>query len=278
MGYKTIAVHLDDSKHCKGRIDVAARLAHRFDAHLVGIYSIEPIPAAHALQDPWLGEKLATRTNVADKRMESAKKLFNSRAGELDPARQEFRELNLDAVEAVKSIYADLIVIGQTDPDERLVNAARDLPELVALSIGRPVLFVPFFTENFPALGTKVLVAWNGSREATRAVSDALPILKQAQHVTAMVVNAKGDRKDHDDVPAADISIFLARHGVTVEATQSYTDELSVGDELLVRAADGEFDLLVMGAYGHSRMRELVLGGVTQTLLEHMTVPVLMSH
>ena len=77
---------------------------------------------------------------------------------------------------------------------------------------------------------------------------------------------------------AADISRFLARHGVKVEATQSYTDELSVGDELLVRVADGEFDLLVMGAYGHSRLREIVLGGVTQSLLQHMTVPVLMSH
>jgi nucleotide-binding universal stress UspA family protein len=93
-----------------------------------------------------------------------------------------------------------------------------------------------------------------------------------------MVVNAKRDHKEREDIPAADISLFLARHGINLEATQSYTDELSVGDELLVRIADEEFDLLVMGAYGHSRFREIVLGGVTQTLLQHMTVPVLMSH
>jgi nucleotide-binding universal stress UspA family protein len=278
MPYKTIAVYLDDSKHCKARIDVAADLAHRFDGHLVGVYSTEPIPPAHALQDPWLAEKLIARSSAASKRAALVRELFDARAGEIDSARREVRELDMSAVEAMKATYADLIVVGQTDPDEGPLNAPPNFPELVALSVGRPVLFVPYFTGAYPTLGKKVLVAWNDSREATRAVSDALPLLQRAERVTAMVVNAKRDRKDHVDIPAADISLFLARHGVKVEATQSYTDELSVGDELLVRVADGEFDLLVMGAYGHSRLREIVLGGVTQTLLQHMTVPVLMSH
>ena len=278
MAYKTMAVYVDDSKHCKVRIDVAADLARRFDAHLVGMYATEPIPSAHALQDPWLAERLAARSSAASERMTLARELFHTRAGEIDSARREFRELDIDAVEAMKSLYADLIVVGQTDPDERLLNMPPSFPELVTLSVGRPVLFVPYFTDAYPTLGTKVLVAWNGSREATRAVSDALPLLQKAERVTAMVVNAKRDRKEREDIPAADISLFLARHGVKVEATRSYTDELSVGDELLVRVADGEFDLLVMGAYGHSRLREIVLGGVTQTLLQHMTIPVLMSH
>lgn len=278
MAYKTIAVYVDDSKHCKARIDVAADLARRFDAHLVGIYATEPIPSPHALQDPWLAERLAMRSSAASERMASARELFQARVGDVDSARHEFREMDVDAVDAMKATYVDLIVVGQTDPDERLLNAYPTFPELVTLSVGRPVLFVPYFTDAYPTLGTKILVAWNGSREATRVVSDALPLLKKAERVTAMVVNAKRDRKERDDIPAADISLFLARHGVKVEATQSYTDELTVGDELLVRVADGEFDLLVMGAYGHSRLREIVLGGVTQTLLQHMTVPVLMSH
>jgi nucleotide-binding universal stress UspA family protein len=278
MPYKTIAVYLDDSKHCRARIDVAADIARRFDGHLVGVYSTEPIPPAHALQDGWLTEKLAARSSAASERAALVRELFDARAGEIDAARREVRELDMSAVDAMKSTYADLIVVGQTDPDEGPLNAPPSFPELVALSVGRPVLFVPYFTGAYPTLGKKVLVAWNGSREATRAVSDALPLLKQAERVTAMVVNAKRDRQDSVDIPAADISVFLARHGVKVEATQSYTNELSVGDELLVRLADGEFDLLVMGAYGHSRLREIVLGGVTQTLLQHMTVPVLMSH
>ncbi len=278
MSYKTIAVYLDDSKHCMARIDVATDLARRFDAHLIGIYPTEPIPPAHALQDTLLAERLAARSSAATARMALTRELFQSRAGEIDSARREFRDLDMDAIEAVKVTYADLIVVGQTDPDERLLNAPPSFPELVTLSVGRPVLFVPYFTDAYASLGTNILVAWNASREAIRAVSDALPLLKKANRVTAMVVNAKRDRKDRVDIPAADISLYLARHGVKVEATQSYTDELSVGDDLLVRAADGEFDLLVMGAYGHSRLREIVLGGVTQTLLQHMTVPVLMSH
>jgi nucleotide-binding universal stress UspA family protein len=278
MTYKTIAVYVDDSKHCKGRISVAADLAMRFDAHLVGIYATEPIPASHALQDPWLAERLATRSAAASERTALAATLFQSVAGQIDVARREFREVDSDAIEAIKAQQADLIVVGQTDPDERVTTTPANFPELVTLSVGRPVLFVPYFANAYPALGSKILVAWNGSREATRAVTDSLPLLTKAERVTAMVVNAKRDRKQREDIPAADISLFLARHGVKVEATQSYPDELSVGDELLVRVADGEFDLLVMGAYGHSRFREIILGGVTQTLLQHMTVPVLMSH
>lgn len=278
MSYKTIAVYLDDSKHCKARIDVAADLARRFDAHLVGVYSTESIPPAHALQDAWLAEKLAARSNAAVERITLAHELFHSRAGEIDPARRELRELDISAMEAMQTTYADLFVVGQTDPDERILNAPPSLPELIVLSLGRPILFVPYFTNTYPMIGKKVLVAWNASREAMRAVIDALPLLQQAQRVTAMVINAKQDRNNSIDIPAADISLFLARHGVKVEATQSYTDEISVGDELLARVADGEFDLLVMGAYGHSRWREIVLGGATQTLLQHMTVPVLMSH
>jgi nucleotide-binding universal stress UspA family protein len=278
MTYKTIAVHLDDSKHCQARIDVATDLAGRFDAHLVGTYASEPIPPAHALQDTGLAERLAARTHAAAERAASARELFHRRASEIDTARREFREVDADAVDAVKTSFADLIVVSQTDPDERLLNTAQSFPELVTLSVGRPVLVVPYFKNTFQPLGTKVLVAWNGGREATRAVADALPFLTSAEHVTAIVVNAKRERKNTDDIPAADIGLFLARHGVKVEATQSYSEELSVGDELLAKLADGEFDLLVMGAYGHSRFREILMGGVTHTLLQHMTVPVLMSH
>lgn len=278
MPYKTIAVYLDDSKHCKARIEIATDLARRFDAHLMGVYVTEPIPAMHPLQDEWLAAKLAARSSAASQRLASIHQLFDSGAGGIDSGRRELREMDMSAVDAMQATCADLFVVGQTDPDEGPLNAPPSFPELVALSVGRPVLFVPYFTNRYPTLGKKVLVAWNGSREAARAVSDALPLLQGAERVTAMVVNAKRDRQDPVDIPAADISVFLARHGVKVEATQSYTDELSVGDELLVRMADGEFDLLVMGAYGHSRLREIVLGGVTQTLLQHMTIPVLMSH
>ncbi len=117
MAYKTIAVYMDDSKHCRARIDAAAVLARRFDAHLVGIYAAEPIPSPHALQDPWLAERLAARSSAASQRMALAGELFHTRAGEIDSARLEFRDVDIDAVEAITVLVADLIVVGQTDPD-----------------------------------------------------------------------------------------------------------------------------------------------------------------
>ncbi len=280
MAYKTIAVHLDDGKHCKSRVDVAADIARRFDAHLIGVYSAPAIMGAHALQDPWLGERLTARSDEAATRVEAVSSQFLTRAGGLDSTRVEFRSEDMGPVEAMKTHarYSDLIVIGQTDPDQRVAGIPANFPELVTLTAGRPVLVVPYYTDAFPKLGAKVLVAWNANREATRAVTDAMPFLQRAQRVTVMTVNSKHDRGENRDVPAAGIAHYLARHGVKAEAAQSYSDELTVGDELLVRVADGEIDLLVMGAYGHSRLREIVLGGVTQTLLQHMTVPILMSH
>jgi nucleotide-binding universal stress UspA family protein len=127
-------------------------------------------------------------------------------------------------------------------------------------------------------MGRNVLVAWNGSREATRAVNDALPILERAEKVTVLAVNPRKGGGDHGDIPSADIALHLARHGVKAEASQTVSNELEVGDTILSRLADFGSDLVVMGAYGHSRMRELLMGGVTRELLQHMTVPVLLSH
>jgi nucleotide-binding universal stress UspA family protein len=137
------------------------------------------------------------------------------------------------------------------------------------------VLVVPRYG-TFDTVGERVLVAWNGSREATRAVHDALPILKLATKVTVLSIDPERDTGDR--IPSADIALHLARHGVAAEGTSTVGLDISVGDLLLSRAADLGADLIVMGAYGHSRMRELVLGGATRHILQHMTVPVLMSH
>jgi nucleotide-binding universal stress UspA family protein len=171
--------------------------------------------------------------------------------------------------------YFDLTVVGQGIDLDDPTGALTVLPEELALSIGRPVLVVPRYG-TFPALGDHVLVAWNASREAARAVNDALPFLRRAQRVTVLSV----DPGDHPDqrIPSADITLHLARHGVNAVAAQTRSADISVGDTLLSRAADIEADLIVCGAYGHSRLREMVLGGATRHLLQHMTVPVLMSH
>ena len=126
--------------------------------------------------------------------------------------------------------------------------------------------------------GKKVLVAWNARREAARAVFDALPLLQQAQEVKVIWVNPQDEGGVASDVPAGDICAALARHGVKCEATEVARPQTNVGRTLLMRAAEYGSDLLVMGCYGHSRLREFVLGGASRHVLDHMTIPVLMSH
>jgi nucleotide-binding universal stress UspA family protein len=123
-----------------------------------------------------------------------------------------------------------------------------------------------------------VLVAWNASREATRAVNDALPLLEKAGRVTILAVNPRGGIGGHGDVPAADIALHLARHGVRAEAAHTVATDIPDGEALLSYAADIGADMMVSGGYGHSRARELVFGGVTRTLLHEMTIPVFLSH
>jgi nucleotide-binding universal stress UspA family protein len=167
-------------------------------------------------------------------------------------------------------------VLGQTDTSEVLPAMMSDFPEYVVLYSGRPVLIVPY-AGNFTHVGRKVLVAWDGSQEASRAVDGALPFLREAAEVKVVVFNAERQVNMHGDQPGADIALYLARHGVTVDVMQETTEQDS-GNALLSLAADTTADLLVMGCYAHSRFRELLLGGASRTVLASMTLPVLMAH
>jgi len=167
-------------------------------------------------------------------------------------------------------------VIGQKNP-EWPSGVGQEFERNVPLAAGRPVLVVPYAFEHRP-LGHRVLVAWNASREAARAVSDALPLLKRAGHVHVVAFQPERSGTAHGEEPGADVGLYLTRHGVKVTASSYENSTVDIGNQLLSRAFDLSADLIVMGAWGHSRLREFVLGGVTRTLLETMTVPVLMSH
>ena len=149
----------------------------------------------------------------------------------------------------------------------------------MVLASGRPVLVVPY-VGTYPRVGERVMIAWDASREAARAVADSLPLLQAAQQVVTLSANPDtGGRSDrHGEIPGADIARHLARHGVRVEAQRLNAKEVSIADMLLNRIADEGIDLLVMGAYGHARVREIWLGGVTRSLMQYMTVPVFISH
>jgi nucleotide-binding universal stress UspA family protein len=182
-----------------------------------------------------------------------------------------------EANPALHARYADLAILGQIDPDGNEMAAIRPRPERVALESGRPVLVVPY-AGHFETMGRRVVVAWDASREATRAVNDAIPLLAAAETVTVLAIDPHQGPTGHGELPGADISLHLARHGVKATIERTVSAGVPPGEVLLSRAADLAADLLVMGAYGHSRARELLLGGVTRTILNSMTVPVLMSH
>jgi nucleotide-binding universal stress UspA family protein len=167
----------------------------------------------------------------------------------------------------------DLIVVGQANRDEAGADDVVD--EGVLFESGRPVLFVPFIQRAGLALG-RVMICWDGSRAAARAVGDAMPFLHKAKQVEVVIV-ATG-RPKSDELPGADLGEHLARHGLNVEVKRITSPDIDVPSTILSYAADSSADMLVMGGYGHSRLREFVLGGATRGLLESMTVPVLMSH
>jgi nucleotide-binding universal stress UspA family protein len=266
MAYKSMLLHVDDSEACGTRTRLAVELATAHEAHLTCFYGEPPFPA-HL----YVNRVIAM---PAKEKRERAKARFEEQISRTRyPAEWRATDAEIPDAFLIHARYADLIILGQTDPDVELPSVPGDFPELVCLSVGRPVLVVPY-TGVFPSIGGQVLIAWNGSREATRAVSDALPLLKRAKQVTVLVINA--DRYAHGEIPGADITWYLARHGVEAQAMQAVSED--AGELLLSRAADLSADLLVMGAYGHSRLKEMVLGGVTRTVLRSMTLPVLMSH
>lgn len=279
MTIKNILVHVDHGKAMPARVDYALRLARQCDAHLTGLHCVTPI-----YLPGYLRAELPEPVLRAQSEREAAERVADKAAFDRavaasgHAAKSEWRAVQGDSIDALvlHGRYADLVVVGQSDAEDARDDIV-DLPGAVALELGRPVLAVPH-SGTFDRIGEHVLVAWNASREATRAVNDAMPILAKAKKVTVLAVNPHGGTHGHGAQPGADIALHLARHGVKAEAAQLSTDDLDPGDLLLSRAADLGADLIVMGAYGRSRLREMVLGGVTRHMMQHMTVPVLLSH
>ncbi len=277
MTIKNIVVHMDDRETCRARVDVAVEIARAYDAHLVGVYvwQVLAIPNYAQVQIPL--QVLEAQETARKALARVAKDLF-TQATDKAGLKAEWRCEKGDAVDVLtlNARYADLVVAGQSPEGEGgLLDEA--VVDHVALQCGRPVLVIPYIGAQ-GTIGKRVYVAWDGSREAVRAVNDSLPFLERADAVRVVAINAGKSDMEHGDIPCADICLHLARHGISAEAYQVESGDLHAGDMLLSRAADGGADLLVMGAYGHSRFKELVLGGVTRHLLHHMTIPVLMSH
>ena len=273
MEYKDILVHLGQDKRSSARLDAAVELAERHDGRVTGVYVLSrpTVPGYISVEFP---PEVLEQVD-ADYRAcaEKAERRFNERMAKTTVP-FEWRLMTGASADALNlsAHYADIVIVGQTDPDDGCSDTG--LADSVVLGGSGPVLVWPC-AGSFAVNAATVMLAWNGTREAKRALSDALPLMQQARKVIVFGV----DTGDGKHIPGAEIGAHLARHGVTTEARHTMSSsDLGASDAVLSEISDLGVDLLVMGGYGHHRMRELFLGGVTRDILRQMTVPVLMSH
>jgi nucleotide-binding universal stress UspA family protein len=280
MTYKTILVHCNDKKRVSRIVGAAVELAERFQAHLVGLSVAPPVLIVPA-GVPGSPDTMVIdeRCNVYRRDNPAMKAVFQA-AVEGKTLTSEWREEDAGTSTIADAVIrhartADLVVAAQRDWHWS-VSAEFDVGDRLAVAAGRPVLMIP--NEGVHSgIGSKVVVASNGRREATRAAFDALSLLQQAEQVKVLAVDPLSEGQDAGAFAASDLCVALARHGIACEAVAAASDG-NVGATLLSRAIEYRADLLVMGCYGHSRLSELVFGGATRHILGHMAIPVLMSH
>ncbi len=272
--YRDILVHVDHRAESRPRIAAAVELAQAFNAHLLGaaVYPQVGHLARATVVPSTVMELLRTDRRVLG---EAAQDSFRTALEGTDVS-FEWRYIEEEPIQAltVHGRYADLIVLPDTY-DLEPVLTVDSFAGAIALGCGRPVLVLPLVMSQ-ALIGARALVAWNGSREAARAANDALPLLKRAESVEVVSVNPRS--KDVGEQPVPDIALHLSRHGVRVETRTLGTDDREPGRILMEHAASTGAGLLVLGAFGRARLRELIFGGVTDYVLRHVACPVLVSH
>jgi nucleotide-binding universal stress UspA family protein len=267
-----VAIGVDDD----GTLDYALGLAGAFDAHAAGIaFAYEAVPPAMLIDDVpplWIDEfrkEAAEAAKAAVGRFDAAAR----RAGRTVEARWMAASFvgTADVFGRLARRF-DLSVVRQAEPGNNTPAAL--IIEAALFETGRPVVIVPYIHKAGVKLD-RIMVCWDGGRCAARAVNDAMPFLARAGTVEVVMVTERGKS---DEVPGADLARHLARHGVKVAVKQIVAPDAKPADVLLSHASDSGADFLVMGGFGHSRLREFVLGGVTRSILDTMTVPTLMAH
>jgi nucleotide-binding universal stress UspA family protein len=279
--YQTILVHVDQRAECQSRLGIAIGLAQAFSAQLVGIYlddAPELTPSVAALLPNEIVAQYLSRGADAQGAAEDA---FRQATGAAGLGEVEWRAPSGSPIDAAVAHgrCADLIVVGQPATAEAGWSFSAQLVAAVLLETGRPILVVPYV--GGPAIvGGDALVAWDGGREATRALADAMPLLVRASRVTVGCLDPGASERGVDAAGRERLAAYLRRHGVAarIEYDTLGEGDVAVGDWLLSRVADVGANLIVMGGYGHPRWRERILGGATRALLSAMTVPVLMAH
>ncbi len=278
---KDILVHLDASETCAQCVEAAAMLAKRKGAHLIGL--------AFALESSLLqyyGGKLPI--DLADRNKEATREaakaaidVFERGTKGLEISAQsrivECSTMELAEKIAFEARHVDLTFLEQPSPDRKNRGLVSSLLEGALFNTGRPVYIVPYIGRRDTPV-RKAVIAWDGSYKSARAVNDAIPLLSDRGETVVLIIDPDKRKKSHGPKPGADIVAHLERHGIRASIVVKPSGGLDISTTILNFVSDAGADLLVMGAYGHSRLRERTLGGVTRTILDQMTVPVLMSN
>jgi nucleotide-binding universal stress UspA family protein len=280
MPYRTLLLFLDDSPRCGTRAALAARLAREHEAHLIGVSptGLVDMPLQVGAGLGGASDYIQLSSDYLQRRAHEIANAFEVQMRALELLSFESRTPQSELLPAMVPLArcSDLVVVGQTPPEQFGSAVARDFPQQLLLHAGRPLLIVPH-AGRIETVGRKVLVAWTSSRETASAVAGALPMLQRARTVDVVCFAPNEDAANADRMQFDDNLRWMRRHGVSPDGRIEIGPS-DAGEALLSRAADQSADLIVMGGYGHARLREFVLGGVTRTVLSSMTVPVLMSH
>lgn len=279
MGYKTILAVLDTPKNAQQITDFSISLAEQYQSHVIGLHAealaTVPLVAPMEIPDPSTVQALQ---DMAHAETLDVEKIFRERATR-NGTSHEWRSFVSSAGFSASSLVdsarnVDLVIAAQGE--NTVLSESRAELENFLFESGRPVLLVPYILKE-PKPIKRVLVAWNGSREAARATFDALPFLKAAEAVEVFSVDPAETRTQSAAMAGAEIAATLARHGVNVTVVRQESDHLPASAAIENRLSDSSIDLLVMGAYSHKRWWEMLFGGVTRTVLESMTALTLLS-
>ncbi|MCP4431369.1 MAG: universal stress protein [Gammaproteobacteria bacterium] len=277
MTIKNLLVHIDHSQACQHRVKAAIDLSRQFDARLTALFVV-PDYFVPSYVEAQISTDVITQINDqarerAEQTMERVKLQITEAGLSVDSYIEDGNLINMLTGYAR---YTDLLILGQNQPNDP-DNLSDALADHLVLEAGSPCLVVPH-TGCRQTLGNRVLLAWNESRESARALKDALPLLKQANMVTVLFIKPKSHNEEQTEMQKNVIRGYLADHDIDADISTCIDSQHTTGDVMLAEAIDNDIDLIVMGAYGHSRLREIILGGATRHLLQQMTVPVFISH
>ena len=283
MSYRSLLVHLDHDRRLDARLAYALRIARELQCHVIGAAPTGAVPAPAEFVPVGAAASLADYADAVwlalDQRGRELQERFEAACRQAGVASHETLVEHADKAESLVRLShcSDLVVIGQADPEAPDFPVASGRVADIVLRSARPTIVLPF-AGDFDTVGSRVLVAWDDSREAARAVADALPLLRLAEKVQVVTWERGADPAEaHWPQRHAALKRWLEGHGVAVEPRVSSSGS-ALAEAMLSRAVDVGADLIVMGGYGHRRWAERVLGGTTHGMLASMTVPVLMSH